>query len=500
MANDPSPLETGTKDSGIAPILEWMVFAHDRQGADDVAELREQLARLGGLTVHAGALEQTLDLFHAHVRRVAEATLAGAGPRTLPAPKAIRQQARLLQECLALFIHACVDTLSGLFDPERPEHPRSPEAVLQRIIQCCAWHLSAGRRAGAPDAPGIWQHLHAAFRTARRLGTAKSPGPAGEESLESAYGRLLLIAVAQPASFSGKELAFLEAYVAANARPPDILDTAPRDRDGVFWIDLDADFPAYALRRRPPPADLPVLYFTADLAARDAMAHLAAIDEGTPPEALGLPPGAASVAGCATLRRLGAAWGSPARRRFPRRRQSYRALVLAGFDQLWRALHAPAADPGASEWMVTNESPEGFALMHVSGDVPALRAGEVAALHPVEEGKAGNWHVGLIRWALSENPEHIELGLQQVAAGALPARIVRSAEAGGNISALLLSPAPPARTAPALLLPAGILEDDGQPLVVITEGPNLRVREFAVIAMIEQTAETEVFSLAVVDS
>ena len=173
---------------------------------------------------------------------------------------------------------------------------------------------------------------------------------------------------------------------------------------------------------------------------------------------------------------------------------------MVGFGRLWQALHAPVAAP-ASQWMVTNESPDGYALMHIAGDTTGLAVGEVAAVRHGEEDPSGaaSWQVGLIRWALSENPEHVEIGLQQLAAQAVPARVVRATGDGGNVSALLLPPSPPARIAPALLLPAGVLSANDRRLAVLIEQGNLRVCEFDVTGIADRGPSIEVFNLAVAE-
>jgi hypothetical protein len=70
--------------------------------------------------------------------------------------------------------------------------------------------------------------------------------------------------------------------------------------------------------------------------------------------------------------------------------------------------------------MVTNESPDGYALMHMSGQTDDVRIGDIIALQAVDEqtGMSQAWHICIIRWAISENPEHIELGLQILAPSA----------------------------------------------------------------------------------
>jgi hypothetical protein len=488
------------RDPRTSAILEWLAHARERSEGSDAGELMDNLAKLRESSAAGEQRRALLDLLQVQAGRLCTAELPGLGGHAFPVPRPLRQKARAIQESLDILIHEYVDSLAKLFDSDAPGGPRNPEATLRRILQCCGWHLAVSHAISSPDGVGLWGHIHATYRAARRLGIAQIPGSDGEPALETLYGRLVLAAVARPSSFRPDELAFIRSYIDLATRPLEILDTAPRDRDGLFWIDLEGDFPAYAVKRRPPPAEAPALFFAADLIARDAVEHLAALEEPIGPMPSSLPPEAATPAGMATLRRLAELWGSPNKRRFPRRKRAYRSELVTGFGPLWQALNAALAPP-ASQWMVTNESPDGYALMHIAGDTTGLAVGEVAAVRHGEENPSGvaSWQVGLIRWALSENPEHVEIGLQQLAAQAIPARVVRGSGDGGNVSALLLPPSPPARVTPALLLPAGLLSANDRRLAVLIEQGNLRVCEFDVTGIAEQGPSIEVFNLAVAE-
>jgi hypothetical protein len=500
MPNDFSPFIPQERDLRTTAILEWLAHARERSEGGDVGELLDNLAKLRESSAAGEQRRALLDLLQAQAGRLCAAELPGLGGHAFPVPRPLRQKARAIQEALDILIHEYVDSLAMLFDSDAAGGPRNPEATLRRILQCCGWHLAVSHAISSPDGVGLWGHIHASYRAARRLGIAQMPGSDGEPALETLYGRLVLAAVARPSSFRPDELAFIRSYIDLATRPLEILDTAPRDRDGLFWIDLEGDFPAYAVKRRPPPAEAPALFFAADLVARDAAEHLAALEEPVGPMPSSLPPEAATPAGMATLRRLAELWGSPTKRRFPRRKRAYRSELVAGFGPLWQALNTTLAQP-VSQWMVTNESPDGYALMHITGDTTGLAVGEVAAVRHGEEDPSGvaSWQVGLIRWALSENPEHVEIGLQQLAAQAVPARVVRAAGDGGNVSALLLPPSPPARIAPALLLPAGLLSMNDRRLAVLIEQGNLRVCEFDVTGIAEQGPSIEVFNLRVAE-
>lgn len=400
--------------------------------------------------------------------------------------------------------------ISGTPDPGIPQHPfrafrpadhdaapRTAADPAPGHASCIAWHIRISHLIAAPNGIGIWQQLHAAYRTARRLGLADTQSTEDEPSVQSSYIRILLAAIAQPASFCSSELGFIADYIESSVRPVDILETPPLDRNGVFWLDLDQDFPAHALARRLPSSDILALYFACDLVARDARAHLAALAKGAQPPASDCPPSRIRQLGRGVLRRLSLIWGNPATRRYPRRRQYYRVNLCAGLEQLWKLIRHPETEGQISEWMVTNESRHGYSLMHMSGPTSHLRVGDIVAVQPTGERAepVPNWHVGIVRWATSENPEHIELGMQQLASHAIAAEVIRPLELeAGNLSAILPE-MPPLRELAALVAPTGQLSEGERRLILLVEQDNVGVREVRPTALTEQTSSIEVFSV-----
>ena len=498
MSDDFSISSQPYMDGHPKAILEWLARAHGRTGADDAGELHQQLLLLRESPTSTGQRIQLLDLLFKHAERVVTAELPSLQEISLPVPRRLRQRTGIIQELLETQIQEYLNTLSELFDPRTTAIHRAPNQTLRRVMQCIAWHIRISHLIAAPNGIGVWQQLHAAYRTARRLGLADTAGPEGEPSVQQSYIRILLAAIAQPASFCSSELAFITDYIESSIKPIEILETPPLDRNGVFWLDLDQDFPAYALARRLPPGDILALYFACDLVARDTREYLAALAKGAPASSLGLPTFADTPAGRGVLRRLSQLWGKPATRRFPRRRQYYRVNLCAGLEQLWKLIRHPETEGQISEWMVTNESPDGYSLMHMSGPTSHLRVGDMVAVQPTGERaeQVPNWHVGIVRWAISENPEHIELGMQQLASHAIAAEVIRPLELeAGNLSALILPEMPPLRELPALVAPTGQLNERERRLILLVEQDNFGIREVRPTALTEQTSSIEVFSV-----
>jgi len=485
-------------EAHVKSILEWLALAHGRTGAGDSEQLQRQLLLLRDAPIPTQQRVKLLDLFFTHVERVIRAELPELHEVTLPVSRRLRQRVRILQELLETVAQDYFNTLSELFDPKSAAAPRPPEETLRRIMRAIAWNVQISHLVASPPGLGLWLQLHSAFRTARRLGLATALGEHGEHSLQEIYAGVLLSAISQPASFRSRELEFISDYIEACAGLVQFEETPPTDANGIFWIDLDKDFPAHALVRRIPAPDTPVLYFSCDLIAHSTNDRIAALDKKVLPASLGLPAFAGTTAGRTVLKRLNALWGNPAKRKFPRRRQSYRALLCSGLEQLWLTIKSPeAAETGnLSEWMVTNESPDGYALMHMSGPTEQLRIGDVVAVQPIGERAEPTpvWHICLIRWALSENPEHIELGLQLLASRAIAARIARPQELDSTaFSALILPETPPLRKTQALIVPNGLLDENSGKLIVMVENENLEIREIRTTALDEQTTSVQVF-------
>lgn len=500
-ANAPSP--TPATEASIRGILEWLAMAHDRQGSDDADQLYRQLIKLRDTPLPISQRVKLLDLLHAHAERIVMAELPGFQEISLPVSRKIRHRVRVLIDLLETLTQEYFNSLAELFDPAGGNLLRAPHASLLRALQGIAWQIRINHLLASPTRIGLWQQLHAAFRSARRLGLENFPGPRGGAGVQRAYTDILLAAIAQPASFSAAELEFITTFIERSPIRIELQETPPADTEAVFWIDLDSDFPAHALIRRTPAAETSPLYFSCATIAADARRIHAELGLGLAPEALGLPAFAGTRAGRSVLLRLAKLWGNPTKRRFTRRRQSYRANLCLGLNNLWKLLRNPDAPSGLSEWMVTNESPDGYSLMHVIGSTDDLRIGEVVALQAIGETESGTgpWHICIVRWAISENPEHVEIGLQLIAARALAAEVAQPfALSGRHVNALILPQTPPLRPLESLLVASGNIQDSGEKLVLLVETDNLLVREVRTEQLDEQTSSIELFSLAPGDS
>lgn len=488
---EPPPPKPDAADVYLRPMRSWLASHRDRADLE-LEELAAQLARLCAAPLPARQTLKVLEMLFAGTALALERQANQLGKARIPLARQARLQFNTLLEVLDDFALAYEGVLSGLPHDAAPEETR---LILARIATCLSRHLFVCHLVAAPPGRGIWQRLHGVFQRAI-LPTPEEPAP----QPPIAYREALLLACAQPASFSAEALQFVAHYANAQARYLEILAYAPIDTQGVFWIDLSRDTAAFALARRPPPPDHLVYFFSCQAMAAQARADLAALEQGQSPQALGLPSLAGTPIGKGTLRRLAAFWGKPGKRRFPRRRQSRRASLCAGLTRLWRLLRQPDADAAEalSQWMITNESPDGFALMHLHGKAGRIRVGDIVALRPEATGEAAErWMICLVRWALSENPEHIEIGLQLLAPEATPALLAIPSDPNNRAQtpALILPALPPLRPEPVLVVPSGAVNDPEQRLLLLIEKDNLEIRQVRATGISEQTGTVEVFTI-----
>jgi hypothetical protein len=286
---------------------------------------------------------------------------------------------------------------------------------------------------------------------------------------------------------------FLDIYLGYFSKQVDINRGNPEDSPAMFWINPESDAPATPYNRKFPAPETSVYGFSCHRLATLIESQLAALETGIPPDQLSLPSFAAKPAGIGVLTRLQHFWGSPGKRRFPRRIQNQRCKLCLGFSNLCNLYQVEQQAVETSVWMITNESPDGYTVMHISGKTRAIRVGDVVALR-TETGEG--WQLCIIRWALSENREHIELGLQILSARAYTANIAIRTTADTRYRTALVLPANSTiRPNETMLVPSGSLAGHSKNLVLVIEQDNIKIREITTIQCDERNSLVELFKI-----
>lgn len=469
------------------------VFNIDR--GEEPEQLLAQLDQLRCASQTPLSLATEADRLFLRTMSVVDQRLPALIGASFPIHRKHRQIARTLQKLL----DALVDiVLATLINPEtdtlRDPHPPA-DLTLCRVLRALSRHLLISHLSASPASIGIWHRLHRANALAVRLGVAERTPRGANSSPSSIYHAALLVGCAQPASFNSQEIGFVAEYIELFSDQTEPGQDVSIDSPAAFWVDTTRDAPATAFVRKQPPPEIPIHYFSCERIVELLHNQLDALGSGMTPAQLGLPDFAASPAGLGVMRRLLNQWGEPSKRRFPRRRQNYRASLCVGFGSLWQMFrHDDALEPETSSWMILNESPDGYAVMHVSGKTGPIGVGDVTAIR-TETGD--NWQICIVRWALSENQEHLELGLQIIATRAVSAFVAGPAETreAGHLTALLLPEIPPLRPTEMLVVPSGTIEVSSNPLFLIVEKDNLEVREIRNAGLSEQNSEIEILCI-----
>ena len=488
------PLASLRDELGV--IAAWLDTPVPPDAADDLAPL---LAHLATLRVSQTAPQQRALVQERLCRRsfsVMDALRPALTDASLPLPRHVRLLVRRLQELLRSLAEDILST-PNIMDGHLIRGLRELQAkLLGNCLYALSQHLLISDLVASPPGIGIWPLLHKTYATARRLKVAQIAPEASTCALQDIYHSALLLGCAQPASFTSREVEFVAEYLDRFANQIEWFHEAPEKLSATFWIDPAHDVAAFACARKSAPADRSVDYFSCEKLTELVRNQLVALGAGCSALDLNLPVFAETTAGRGVLRRLVAYWGDPDKRRFPRRRQNYRALLCAGLDSLWRLFHNDEeAKVETSNWMITNESPDGYAVMHVSGKPGRMSVGDVTAIR-TESGT--NWKICIIRWALSESPVHLELGLQILASKAVPAFLVQSSESNtpNRLSVLILPEVPAIHASEMMIVPSGALENRGLSHVLVFEKENIAVREVRNTGLDEQNSQIEVFSIA----
>ena len=323
-----------------------------------------------------------------------------------------------------------------------------------RAIQMLAQRLKLGYRMYATNPKAVWHELHELYQFALRRGLANRSLVDGGETPMSVYRGALLLAFAEPLKLMQGDLDRVAAWLDRFGNQATLGPAGQqKSGQGLFLIKAQRDVPGYALSKRhhPVPQGHDLVLNTLPL-AEHLLDQLARLSAGETAASLSLPAEADDPAFRDLMGRLVKHWGAVPNRRFTRLRTHARVEVCVGIRGIWEFLNSRgAAKAGNGEWMVTNESPRGFALMHVKGPIESIRVGEVVGLRTRE---SHTCHICVVRWVLSDNPEHLELGLEELAPTARPVSIRKTRGAPQEAERVLLLPEVPSlNQAPAILAP-----------------------------------------------
>lgn len=455
----------------------------------DLAPLRQHLAEVAEASIEPEQRLRLLDLFQKRIDATSIALKPGLLTATLPLPPKIRSVA---QGLLDIHGFAASATLASLWDTAE-EQFADPVGEIRGYCERTLRNLAEQQQVAlliATTAPnGLWTGVQDVVRLLRQLEGADTAG------VETTLKGMLALSAMQPESFTSGEIGFLVGYLARYATAVELAQEPAPPLENWHWMEEGRDLPPTSLARRPPPNRGPLLYFSCATLSRIASQHLLQLSAGDFPE--NLPPLVAdSGVRLEALARAQKYWAAAPLRHAHRKPTHYRVKIAAGFRDCWDLLRAEggpdssAGSPAITDWMVLNESPGGYALMHVSGPVAELVPGEMLSLRP---GPDQPWGIGLIRWVRSDNPEHLELGLEMISPSAVPVQIVPTpTDAAELVPALLFPSVPGIDRDETLLTMRGGREAGSFILIRETDG-KLQLTQCTIHQAALQTTKVELF-------
>jgi len=352
-------------------------------------------------------------------------------------------------------------------------NPAKNPAVLlamRRAMEFITYALMHSFRMYGTPPPFAYLELNQLYLYAEHCGVADQAVAAERKaadgvSLQQLYVRIMMLAVADPYRLADGEADRLFGLLkrCGDACTVSQAPAAGRDAEGCFAVDLGGDRP---------PQKLASSKFAPDAQPRfiDASSALAAMGQ----EIRRREP-AAQTAEDSDQRLLDKvtpnlqAATSRRHERHAVRREADAALGLEAVHAVLSGLRQAAA-PGMESWLILNESASGYLLARQGVPLDEARVGEVVA---IAAARGGEWRepplVAVIRWLRGDGAARTEMGVETVAAEAVP--VTCSPGAGGDDfppqSGLFL-PAIRALEIPASLLVAKRVYSKGRVITVVT--------------------------------
>ena len=431
----------------------------------------------------------------------------------LPLPTVLRRSvvaANALLKELAANYSAITATLSGRWYVMGSSRPLRD--VIIYGLRLNLRRLKLAYRVYARGSRSAWVSLHRLYGIAQAAGVATQRGEYQEHTAEQLYIKALLLAFAEPARLAPGDLDqvrfYLDRYGSLARLAPASAMPDPKAH-AAFLVRPSEARPGQSLlkrRDRELQTDDRILY-CAPLVDK-LLSQIDGLGKDVLPSRLGLPKIAGEGRYLTLLRSLAQCWSAPATRRYARTRFHPRVNVVVGFSTLWRFLgggayqrrsedavvrSAPSGD--ITEWTVSNESPDGFALRYVSGNTSEIRVGEIVAIRPRDNAAV---HVCVARRAATTFAS-LELGVQVLASRAMAATIdLPAGKPPGTVTrrlvrVIFLPRLPAIANAPALIAAPDSVSA-GMEFAAVHRGRHTMLR---IEKSIEKTSSCEVFSLEI---
>lgn len=489
---DRHPHSKAPAPSALEGALTWLASPPAADPLRDLAPLRSHLVAIATVDISPPQYFKIIELFQTRAGFTASTVKPLLLDATLPVAKRLRTVAHGLMDVHGALASGYLRVLRSAGPQMLADLGQTPARLCTLGLANLAQKFEVAQFVSSPVGEELWgqaQTFHALLVAGADAGSAEAA--AAERHMKA----MLALCAAQPEGLSPRETAFLAEYLRGCAAAVEISPAGETLGVHAYWLDNSRGLPPTAASRRPPAHGIS-LQFSCRALSRIVGSHLARLAEGERPEVVGLPAETLIADYRNVLTRAMERWESPPKRQAHRRRNGHRAQVCTHLGPLWQQLRhhekkTPGVDLPTSEWMILNESANGYAVMHVAGELAGLLAGSAIGLRASADKP---WSICVVRWARSENPEHIELGLELLAPFAEAVRIARRGPGGEQlpVPAFLLPPLPILDRGEALLTARGYFEPGGFTLVN-ESAARLQVTECLASQISMHTACIEIF-------
>lgn len=433
-AAPPSSKDVNRIERLLQDTESWLNHVPAEPTESDAEELVRQLRALNAQRLRVVTRQELNERFHTVVVRWQPTLESALREARVSLTNRARDHARLLDgilvELAASYRIVLIELSRRLFGLASSGRALMP---VLRTMQLLASRITLTHRLYMSPPQGVWQEMHELYQFALRRGLAQRAPTENEDSPSSIYREALLVAFAEPQRLNPTELDRMIQLIKHHVRHAQVTAWRGQSPDiGSFIVRPSRDAPgsSFGPHRKPPPQQGDLFFSCSEL--------IAELEETTH----------ASTQDGALIATLVKSWTSKPARQLSRLRTHARVDVYIGLELIWQFLSGGHERHGRGRWIVTNESRNGFALMHTGGSADHIEVGDIVGLRA---GNGLNCHVCMVRWVRVDNPETVELGLEEISSFARAATLHNTDNR--STKALLLQESPSDGGAAAIVSP-----------------------------------------------
>jgi cyclic-di-GMP-binding protein len=423
--------------SMLQNALAWLATRLPDDPVADLVSLQRYLKQVSAAPMPPEQRIKVLDLFQRRLDAASRVLKHRLIDARLPLQSPLRAIAQGLIHARGHQATVLLRTFREMLAEPTPPSTDASGEILETILLDLAEQQQVALLVATATPLGLWPQAQAAYRLLN--GIRETIGGTRAERLLKG---MLALAALQPETLTARQLTMLIGYLGAQATAVELAVAPQAPQSGWFWLEASRDAAPVAMARRPAPAHGALLFFSCTELARLTGQHLAQLGEShsagtdSPDDQAEAKEGYREV-----LRHALSRWLAPPKRQSPRRSHHYRVELCAQIEHLWSLLHdrqykhAGERTVPITQWMVLNESASGYAMMHVTGDIDDLVAGEIVG---IRDDPRHPWTICLLRWGRSDNEAHIEIGLELIAPSASPVQLANCLATEATLAPSLL--------------------------------------------------------------